>query len=150
MQVKEIMTKNPDCCTRDTNLQEVARKMKNQDCGGVPVIDSWDSETLVGLVTDRDVICRVVAKGKNPLEMTAGACMSSPVVSVTGEKSLEECCSLMEENQVRRLPVVDERGRCCGIVALADIVRHAPNKPETAKVVTAVSQHTESAMQSLL
>jgi CBS domain-containing protein len=150
MQAKEIMTKSPECCTRDTNLQEVARKMADQDCGQIPVIDNWDNESLVGVVTDRDIICRVLAKGRNSLEMTAGVCMSSPVVSVTGEESLEECCSLMEENQVRRLPVVDEHGRCCGIVSLADIARHAPNQPETARVVTAVSQRTETALQSVL
>lgn len=150
MQANEIMTKSPECCTRDTNLQEVARKMADKDCGQIPVIDSWDNESLVGVVTDRDIVCRMAAKGMSPLEAKAGDCMSSPVISVTGEKSLEECCSLMEENQVRRLPVVDENGRCCGIVSLADVVRHAPNKPETAKVVTAVSQQTTSSLRNLL
>jgi CBS domain-containing protein len=138
MQVKDIMTKNPACCTPDTNLQEVARLMVEYDCGESPVVESKQSMKLVGVITDRDITCRGVAEGKNPLEMTAGDCMSSPCVIVTLEMSVEDCCQVMEENQVRRVPVVDENSACCGIVAQADIARHA-SKQETAKVLKGVS-----------
>ena len=92
----------------------------------------------VGIVTDRDICCRTVAEGKNPLEMRAGDCMSSPCVTVTPEMSVEDCCRMMEE-KIRRVPVVDERDACCGIVAQADIARHAPEQ-ETAEVVKEVSR----------
>lgn len=138
MEVKDIMTKNPACCTPDTNLQEVARLMVEHDCGESPVVESKQSMKLVGVITDRDITCRTVAKGKNPLEMTAGDCMSSPCVTVTPEMSMEDCCQVMEENKVRRVPVVDENGACCGIVAQADIAQYA-SKKETATVVKAVS-----------
>jgi CBS domain-containing protein len=143
MQVKDIMTKNPACCTPDTNLQEVARLMVQLDCGESPVVQSNQSMKLVGVITDRDITCRTVAVGKNPLEMTAGDCMSSPCITVTPEMSVEDCCQVMEENQVRRVPVVDESGACCGIVAQADIAQHA-SKRETGRVVREVSQPNDS------
>jgi CBS domain-containing protein len=148
MQVKEIMTKNPACCTSDTNLQEVARLMVEHDCGQTPVVESKQSMKLVGVVTDRDIICRTVAEGKNPLEMTAGDCMTSPCVTVTPDTSVEECCKVMEENKVRRVPVLDKGGSCCGIVAQADIAQHA-SKQKTAEVVIGVSQPADLASSQL-
>jgi CBS domain-containing protein len=143
MRVKHIMTKNPACCTLDTNLQEVARLMVEHDCGESPVVQSKQNMKLVGVITDRDITCRTVAEGKNPLEMTAGDCMSSPCITVTPEMSVEDCCQVMEANQVRRVPVVDESGACCGIVAQADIAQHA-SKRETGRVVREVSQPNDS------
>jgi CBS domain-containing protein len=139
MRVIDIMTRNPACCTTDTKLQEVAILMVKHDCGETPVVDSKDTMKLVGVITDRDITIRTVAEGKNPLQMTAGDCMSTPCVTVTPEMSVEECCKVMEENKVRRVPVVDENGKCCGIVAQADIAQHATNQ-ETAVVVKGVSQ----------
>ena len=139
MQVKDIMTREPACCTPDTNLQEVARLMVECDCGEIPVVENRQSMKPVGVVTDRDICCRTVAEGKNPLELTAGDCMSSPCVTVTSEMGVEDCCRVMEENQIRRVPVVDERGACCGIVAQADIAQRASER-ETAEVVKEVSR----------
>lgn len=147
MQVKDIMTRDPACCTPDTNLQAVARLMVECDCGEIPVVENRQSMKPVGVVTDRDICCRTVAEGKNPLGMTAGDCMSSPCVTVTPEMSVEECCRVMEENQIRRVPVVDERGACCGIVAQADIARHAPEQ-EAAEVVKVVSRAAGSASRA--
>lgn len=144
MQVKDIMTRNPACCTADTNLQEVAMLMVEHDCGETPVVDGKKSMKLVGVITDRDITIRTVAEGKNPLEMTAGDCMSTPCVTVTQEMSVDECCKVMEENQVRRVPVVDDKGSCCGIVAQADIAQHA-TRQETAEVVKGVSQPADTA-----
>lgn len=143
MQVKDIMTQNPACCTPDTNLQEVAQMMVENDCGCIPVVESQETMKPVGVVTDRDITCRTVAQGKNPLEMTAGDCISSPLVTVTPDTSVDDCCHVMEENQVRRVPVVDESGGCCGMVAQADIATQAP-KQATAEVVQEVSQPTET------
>lgn len=144
MQVKEIMTENPACCTPDTNLREVARMMVENDCGCIPVVESEDSKRPAVVVTDRDICCRTVAEGKNPLEMTAGEVMSSPVVTVSQDTSVEDCCRVMEEKQVRRVPVVDDLGGCCGMVVQADVAKHAPRQ-QTAEVVKEVSQATSSA-----
>jgi len=139
MQVRDIMTKNPACCTADSNLQDVAKLMVKHDCGETPVVDNTTSKKLVGVITDRDITVRAVAAGKNPLEMTAGDCMTSPCVTVKQDLSVQECCSVMEQNKIRRVPVVDDKGNCCGIVAQADIAKHATEQA-TAEVVKGVSE----------
>ena len=144
MEVKEIMTPDPACCTPDTTLQRVAEMMVENDCGEIPVVESAASKRPVGVITDRDIVCRTVAKGLNPLTLTASDCMTTPCVTVTPETSLDECCRVLEEKQIRRVPVVDASGSCCGIVALADVARHA-RKRETAEVVREVSERSTSA-----
>ena len=144
MNVQEIMTKDPACCTPDTNLQEVAQIMVDNDCGCVPVVDR-DSKIPIGTITDRDITCRVVAKGQNPLDLTAADAMTSTVVSVTPDMSIDECCKVMESSQIRRVLVVDGKGTCCGIVAQADIAANAPPK-DTAEVVQEVSKSTASSL----
>jgi len=139
MKVSEIMTKDPACCTPDTGLQEVAKLMVDDDCGCIPVVDSQDSKMPIGMITDRDITCRVVAKGQNPLDLTAQDAMTTTVVSVTPDTSVEECANLMEESQIRRVAVVDENGACCGIVAQADIAKNAGDRV-TAEVVQEVSK----------
>jgi CBS domain-containing protein len=139
MKVKEFMTANPACCTPDASLEKVARMMMEKDCGEIPVIESEDTRRLVGVITDRDIVCRTLAKGQNPLEMKAEDAMTPMVVSVTAETSLGECCDLMEENQVRRLPVVDQHGSICGMVAQADIARNTPEE-KAAEVLRFISQ----------
>jgi CBS domain-containing protein len=139
--VKEIMSKNPACCTRETALQDVAILMVEHDCGEIPVVDNMQSMRPIGVVTDRDITIRTVALGKNPLDLRARDCMSSPAVTVTPETSVDDCCTVMEENQLRRVPVVDASGCCCGIVSQADIARHA-SKGEAGELVKDVSRET--------
>jgi len=124
MQVKQVMTNDPACCTPDTPLPEVARMMVDHDCGEIPVIENRSGKLPIGVVTDRDIVCRTVANDINPVALTAADCMSRPIVTVTPEMSLDECCRIMEEKLIRRVPVVDARGECCGIISLADIARH--------------------------
>ena len=138
------MTPDPACCTPDTTLRRVAELMVEHDCGEIPVVEDMASMKPVGVITDRDITCRAVAKGLNPLVMTASDCMTTPCVTVRPDATLEECCRVLEENRIRRVPVVDAGGACCGIVALADIAKHA-KKRETAEVVREVSEPTSSA-----
>jgi CBS domain-containing protein len=126
MHVKDIMTERPTCCAPGTTMREVAEMMVAEDCGEIPVCD--ESGKPVGVVTDRDIVCRLVAKGKNPLELRAEDCMSSPTITAFPDTSLDECARLMEQYQVRRLPVVDENGVVCGMVAQADLARKGPRE----------------------
>ena len=144
MKVKDIMTPDPACCTASSSLQEAAQMMVDYDCGEIPVVDNFDNYTPVGVVTDRDMVCRSIAKGLNPLELQVSDCMSTPLVSVTPEHSLDDCYRLLEENQIRRVPVVDEAGRICGIVALADIAERV-SKADSGEVLQQVSAQTTSA-----
>ena len=144
MQVREMMTLNPACCTADTSLPEVARMMIEKDCGEIPVVEDEESKLPIGVVTDRDIVCRTIANNRNPLDLTAADCMSRPIVTVTPDMLLEECCRIMEEKLIRRVPVVDERGACIGIVAVADIALHT-GKNVAGHIVRDVSEPTLSA-----
>jgi CBS domain-containing protein len=144
MKIEEIMTESPACCTPETSLTEVAAMFVDHDCGAIPVVDSLNTRRPIGVVTDRDIACRAVAKGLNALELTARDCMSSPSVTVSADAGLDQAIKLMEENRVRRLPVVDERGRCIGVVAQADIALSA-GKGKTAEVVREISQPSSTA-----
>jgi len=139
MNVKDVMTASPECCSPDTGLQEVAQMMVDCDCGCIPFVDGNDSKMPVGMITDRDITCRVVAQGNNPLDLTARDAMTSTVVSVTPDTSLEDCLNLMEESQIRRIAVVDENGAICGIVSQADVALNADSS-KTAEVVQEVSR----------
>ena len=144
MEVKDIMTPDPACCTPDTTLQRAAELMVENDCGEIPVVKDIATMLPVGVITDRDITCRTVAKGLNPLTMTVSECMTTPCVTVTPDMPLDECCRVLEENQIRRVPVVDAAGACCGIVALAAIAKNAKTR-DTAEVVKEVSEPSSSA-----
>ena len=144
MIVREIMTANPACCTPDTSLPEVARMMVQKDCGEIPVIEDEKSRLPIGVVTDRDIVCRTIANNRNPLDLTAADCMTKSIVTATPNMSLEECCRIMEEKLIRRVPVVDDSGACVGIVALADISLHT-GKNVAGHIVREVSEPTLSA-----
>ena len=139
MQVREIMTTNPACCTADASLEEVAKAMVEHDCGEIPIVRSSSDKSLLGVVTDRDIVCRLVAQGRNPVDEAAESCMSSPVVSVRESTPIEDCAKLMEDKQIRRVPVVNGGGMVCGIVSQADIAKNASRKI-TADLVKDVSQ----------
>jgi CBS domain-containing protein len=138
MQIRELMTSNPACCTPDTPLQEVARMMTECDCGEIPVVDSRESMRPIGVITDRDITIRAVAQGRNPLEMNASDCMTRPCISVSADASIMDCIHLLEQHQIRRIPVVDQRGSCCGIVSQADVARRIDQ--HAAEVLKQVSQ----------
>ena len=141
MSVQTIMTPNPACCTVGTPLQEVAKMMLDNDCGQIPVVAQDGSRRPIGVVTDRDIVVRLVAQGSNPVQATAGEAMSTPCVTVSCETSLRECCDVMVAIQIRRVPVVDGNGELCGIVALADIALSGQDA-KTVEVVKEVSATT--------
>jgi CBS domain-containing protein len=138
MSITSIMTPNPVCCTVGTPLQEVAKMMLDTDCGQIPVVAEDGSKRPIGVVTDRDIVIRLVAQGSNPVDATAGDAMSTPCVTVSCDTSLRECCDVMEASQIRRVPVVDAQGELCGIVALADIALSGQDA-KTVEVVKEVS-----------
>jgi CBS domain-containing protein len=137
MKVRDIMTRDPACCTPETSLREAARLMVIHDCGEIPVLDA--SGVPIGVITDRDIVCRSIANGTNPLELRVADCMTSPCITVTDDVSVSDCCDVLERRQIRRAPVVDASGRPCGIVSQADIARSAA-KRQAGELVRAVSQ----------
>lgn len=144
MRVQDIMSRNPACSGADATVQEAARLMVERDCGEIPLVDA--NRKPLGVVTDRDIAARVVAEGKGPKTRVREA-MSAPAVTVTPDTSVEDCCRTMEQNQVRRVPVVDEQGGCCGMVAQADVARET-SEQMTGDLVRDVSQPSAEASRA--
>jgi CBS domain-containing protein len=131
------MTTNPQTVEPSTPIVEVARVMRDADVGPVPVVEG---DRLVGLITDRDIVVRVVADGNDPSSTTVGEIMSTDLVTVDPDQPLDEALRLMAAHQVRRLPVTEEDGRPVGIVAQADIARELGDDRATGQVVEEISQ----------
>jgi CBS domain-containing protein len=121
---RDVMTRKPASCSPDTTLDVVAKLMVKHNCGEIPVLDKADQ--IIGVVTDRDIVSRIVALGKNPSIHTAASCMSFPVITLPTDASLDDVISTMEGYQIRRVPVVDDEGCCAGIISQADVVFAEP------------------------
>lgn len=134
---RDVMTPKPACCSAHTTLDQVAKMMVQNDCGEIPVVDT--AERPIGVVTDRDIVCRVVAEGKNPAAYTAETCMSQPVITATLDASVEDVVSTMERHQIRRLLIVDEDGAVAGIISQADVAWTEPEH-EVGELVREVSR----------
>jgi CBS domain-containing protein len=134
-QIRDVMTSNPTTVERSTSVLEAAKVMAGEDVGPLPVTDGG---RLVGIVTDRDVVVRVLAEERDPQSTTVGDICSSDLVTVTPEDELDQALRKMASAQVRRLPVV-EGDRIIGIVAQADVARQAPEQ-QTGEIVEEISR----------
>ena len=124
--VRDAMTSNPRTVTADRPVTDVARIMRDENIGSVPIVG--DDGRLVGTVTDRDVAIRLVAEGRDSQSTTVGDIASRDVITIDPQQDLDEALRLMARHQIRRLPVVEEDGRLVGIVAQADIAVEAKEK----------------------
>ena len=114
--------------------------MKQEDIGVVPVVESESSKRLVGLITDRDIAIRAVAEGRDGKTTSVGHVMTSEVRSASPDDSVDDVMSLMGREQVRRIPIVDERGSLVGIISQADIVLEAKDDKQAEKTVERISE----------
>jgi CBS domain-containing protein len=122
--IREVMTPAPETIQADRPAAEAARKMKEADAGMIPVMTDGN---LLGTVTDRDIVVRVVAEGKDPQTVTVGEIASTDVVTVQPDEDLDDALNKMAKHQVRRLPVVED-GRLVGVLAQADVAREGKEK----------------------
>jgi len=137
MDLDRLMTRNPKFCLATSPLDEVARAMRDEDVGEIPVVDL--DRHPIGVITDRDMVVRTLAAGRNPLDVRVQDCMTAPPVVIQENASVEDCARLMERQKIRRVPVVDARGALCGIVSLADLERSDARSLQN-EVTRAVSQ----------
>ena len=133
--IKEVMTRDVRACEPNATVAEAAKVMAQEDVGPVPIVEDG---RLVGIVTDRDIVVRVVAEGRDPNATTVKEIASTDLVTVSPDDDLDEALHLLAERQVRRLPVV-EGDRLVGIVAQADIARLGKDK-KTGEVVEEISR----------
>jgi CBS domain-containing protein len=134
--ISELMSPNPCAIDADKPVAYAARMMKDEDVGLAPIVEG---DRLVGTLTDRDIVTRVVAEGKDPQSVSVREVASTDLVTIDPQQDLGEALQLMARNQVRRLPVVEEDGRLVGVVAQADVAREAKDK-QTGELVEEISK----------
>ena len=117
MKVRDVMTKSVDWVTPDTSVVKVAELMKRDDVGSIPICQG---NNLIGMITDRDIVLKVVAAGGNTNNIAVKDIMSTDIISVSADQDVHEAANLMSRYQIRRLPVL-ENGNLIGIVAIGDL-----------------------------
>ena len=138
--VRDIMTRDPQCVTQNEMLGRVAKMMRDGDCGAIPVIAGDNDKKIIGMITDRDIVIRVVADGKNPGDVPVQTAMTKEIYSVKEDDSVEKVFKVMSDRQVRRVPVVDQNGQLVGIVAQADIATESEDTRKVARTVEEISE----------
>lgn len=140
MKIQDIMTKDPACVTPGTTVRDVAQLMQREDTGAVPVVESTDSRRLVGMVTDRDIAIRVVAEGLGGDTRVSEVMTGNRLATLNADASVDDVMRRMADEQVRRIPIVDERGALVGIVSQADVVRKARDDGRSEQTVEDISR----------
>jgi len=140
MKIQDAMSRNPATVTPDAPASEAARIMKDEDVGVVPVIESNESRTLVGVVTDRDLAVRLVAEGRDGQSLVRDVMSGGQMHTCGPDDDLDDVMDTMAREQVRRIPIVDERGALVGIVSQADIVRKASDDAKAERTVERISE----------
>ena len=133
--VREVMSTNVDVCTPLDNVFEVATKMKDLNVGAIPIVEN---NQIIGMITDRDLVVRGIAEkhpGSNPVTNV----MSENLVTISPDASLEEASKVMAENQIRRLPVV-ENGQLVGIVSLGDLATNQYSDDSAGEALSEISE----------
>ncbi|HEX8824445.1 MAG TPA: CBS domain-containing protein [Archangium sp.] len=134
---RELMTRNVKTARLESSLRDVARIMKDEDCGIVPVVD--ERGRLRGLITDRDLVIRTLAEGRPPDTLLARDIMTDDVEAVTPDEDIHGIIALMGQRQVRRVPVVERDDRLVGIIAMADIATRADSDEELQNALDRIS-----------
>jgi CBS domain-containing protein len=140
MKAQDIMTHDPVCVTPDTSLSDAARLMKDHDVGMLPVVDADGSSQLVGLITDRDITVRHVAEGHKGNACKVSEAMTDDATTVRTDSDVRDVMSVMGREQVRRIPVVDERAKLVGVISQADIVLQVDDATATDRTIGQISQ----------
>ncbi len=136
---RDVMTREPASCQPMDNLVDVAKLMKSEDVGAVPVVDA-STRKLVGMVTDRDVVVKAIAEDRLPLNTSVRDVMTTDVVTCREDEDVTGAVTRMADRQVRRIPVVDRNGTLLGIIAQADIATRVRQDRTTGELVEAISE----------
>ena len=137
---REVMTPDPACCEPDDTISHVAEVMRTEDVGSIPVVESRSSMRLVGIVTDRDIVTKILAGGRDVASSTVRDAMTSTPASCTEDDDLDKAVALMSERQVRRMPIVDDQGAVTGIIAQADVATRTSSDSRTGQLLESISE----------
>lgn len=136
----EVMTKDLVCCLPDDTVAKAAQLMQRDNIGSIPVIENDQTQKLVGIVTDRDLVLKVIAKGQDAKTTKVEAVMTRQVVTCHAEDDVQKALDAMAEYQLRRIPIVDETHKIVGIIAQADVATRVNQPKKTAEMVKEISQ----------
>lgn len=139
MTCAEVMTPSPTACNPEHTATDAAELMRREDCGLLPVI-SGDGKKLIGVLTDRDIVLKVVAEGRDPRSTAVSDVMTTDLITCLPQENVEMAMEQMATRQVRRIPIVDSDGSLVGIVSQADVATRIANAQETGQVVQAISE----------
>jgi CBS domain-containing protein len=140
MKCVDVMTKDPACCVPTDSAARVAKIMKIEDVGSIPVCESRKSRKLVGIVTDRDLALYVVAQERDPSSTLVQEVMTREPIACNPDDDVEKVLDAMQSHRIRRIPVIDRNGQLIGIIAQADIATRAGIPEKTAETVEEISQ----------
>jgi len=140
----EVMTKDPVCCLPNDMVADVAELMNSGNIGSIPVIENEQTKKLIGIVTDRDLTLKIVAKGLDAKSTKVEAVMTRTVVTCLAADDLQKALDAMAEHQLRRIPVVDVDNKIVGIIAQADVATRVDQPEKTAEMVKEISQASGS------
>jgi CBS domain-containing protein len=135
--VRDVMTPNPECVSERDSINDVARIMKNEDTGVVPVVDG---KKVIGMITDRDIVVRGIAEGKDLGNARVNELMTRQVRSVRETATVNEALDLMSSAEIRRVPVVNDRDEIVGILALGDIASRENADNKVGQAVETISE----------
>jgi len=139
MNCGEIMTKNPEFVLPNDPVVKAARLMKSEDVGPIPIVQNKETKILTGIVTDRDLAIKVVAEARDPQTTPVKEVMSDGLVTCKEDEDVQKALKLMQDHQVRRIPVVDKNDHLLGIIAQADVATRMGSNRTTGKVVEQIS-----------
>lgn len=134
------MTTDPICCLADDRVYAVAQQMQNENIGSLPVIESHQDKTLIGVITDRDLALRVVGASRDSINTTVKDVMTSQPLFCYANDDLDTTLEVMAHHQIRRMPCVDENNQVVGIIAQADIVIHLKDHQKVGAMMRDISQ----------
>jgi CBS domain-containing protein len=136
----DVMTRDVVTCSPQDNIVTAAQLMKNEDIGPVLVVDNNDSNTLVGIITDRDIVLKVVADGQDPQSTRVEEAMSKKLITCRPDEDVDVALKAMAQFQLRRIPVVGENMQLLGIISQADVATRVDAPDKTAEVVKEISE----------
>jgi CBS domain-containing protein len=142
MKVKDVMTKDPVCCRFTDTTQEIAKILRDDDIGSVPIIS--ENRKLEGIITDRDLCCTIIAEGLDPRTTPINNYVTRNPLACRADDDLDDCERAMQKNQIRRIPVVDDQQRCVGVVSQADLAL----REEAQKVKETVAEISKPTRQA--
>jgi CBS domain-containing protein len=141
--ISELMSSHVVFSTPEASLVEISKLMIKGNCGEIPLVNDKEHKIVVGVITDRDIVCRTLGQDKNPMDLTARDCMTTQVVMADLNMTLSNVINLMRDNKIRRIPVVDKDDKLMGMISQTDIL-HSSDEREVIQMVHDLSKSIDS------